>query len=87
MRFARKSAAATPEPSPVASEPAPLMRFLTLGGAVVTVTGSGGEYYARCLGCGWRDFRNPIDTPERARGYANGHAGGCRSMPRPEVSA
>lgn len=66
-----------PAPDPV------VMRFATLGGAAVAVTCSGGEYYVRCQGCDWRDFRNPIGDPKRARNYANDHAGECRSMPKP----
>lgn len=90
--FARRAIFRTgvslPKTKPVASEqPAPdpnvLMRFATLGGAVVTVTFDGGRYYTRCQGCDWRDFRNPIDSPERARDYANQHAGECRSIPKP----
>lgn len=71
-----------------ATKAALLMRFATLGGAVVEVThyrtASGADrYYERCRGCGW----SHDDIDERcARNSANAHAGECRAMPAPEVA-
>jgi hypothetical protein len=76
-----------PKTAPAAGEmPAPdpvLMRFATLGGAVVTVTRENGQsspYLACCHGCDWttRDV-----GPSSSRDNANRHAGECRSMPKP----
>lgn len=79
----------TTDPAPVAASPVPVvadpavMRFLTLGGAVVTVTFSDSRYYARCRGCNWRNYGRSSETS--TRDDANTHAGECRAMPRPEV--
>jgi hypothetical protein len=63
----------------------PLMRFLTLGGAVVELRLC--TRYDRprweCLGCGKADTLYEIST---ARDGANEHASICRAMPKPEAS-
>jgi hypothetical protein len=68
------------------SKPDPvLMRFLTHGGAIVTVTRESGTfpYWARCRGCGWNDDRS---SEQSARDIANSHSDECRSMPRRTVT-
>ena len=86
----------TPAPATAPTTEAPaqpadnvLMRFLTHGGATVTVTGSG-RYGAedcrwKCLGCGASDERVPR-YDWLAREKANGHAAACRAMPKPNTA-
>lgn len=60
----------------------PVMRFLTLGGAHVAVTGSEFKRDAqwRCLGCDQHiSYRVTLAI---ARREANEHAGLCRSIPK-----
>lgn len=56
---------------------APLMRFLTHGGAEVHVAP---DYSALCQGCDWASTHSSITF---ARERANAHAETCRAMPRP----
>ncbi|MFD5221399.1 hypothetical protein ACFWMH_27540 [Streptomyces tendae] len=79
------------------SSPAPVMRFLTVGGAEVHVSERGrderttfsGTTYGftvhgwKCHGCGrGSDYYDRSEDWE-ARDKANGHATKCRAMPKP----
>ena len=52
-----------------------IARYLTAGGAVVTVTN---RHESRCAGCGQVDTG---DSEPTARAWAQGHAELCRAMP------
>lgn len=69
---------------PDLAEPNAVMRFLTQGGATVTVTGSGRHsenHHWKCLGCG--DTDNGIGRYDwDARNEANAHAVNFRCMPK-----
>jgi hypothetical protein len=72
--------------APAENGPNVLMRFLTLGGAIAIVTGSGSygaeDCHWKCLGCD--DTDNGIPRwGWNARDAANAHAGQCRAMPKP----
>lgn len=59
---------------------APVMRFLTLGGAHVAVLAGPGGHTWQCQGCDQgEDFGQSLPT---VRQDANGHAGLCRSIPK-----
>jgi hypothetical protein len=68
--------------------PAPVMRFVTLGGAHVVVTidditdaSPAYSHIWSCLGCDdGDDFGTALD---RARADANRHASTCRAIPKP----
>jgi|HubBroStandDraft_6_1064221.scaffolds.fasta_scaffold11889_4 hypothetical protein len=75
----------TPRPAQSGAAP-PLMRFLTLGGAVVELHRDTrtGRHRWECLGCEKADM--PYETATAARDDANEHAGICRAMPKPGTS-
>ncbi|KAB2587729.1 hypothetical protein F5983_36385 [Streptomyces arboris] len=52
-----------------------IARYLTAGGAVVTVTN---RHESNCAGCGQVDDG---DSESSARAWAQGHAELCRAMP------
>ncbi|ARX81546.1 hypothetical protein SMD44_00944 [Streptomyces alboflavus] len=86
----RRKEAAMPETTvePDKTGPNVLMRFLTQGGAIVVVTGSGlyglEDNHWKCLGCD--DTDNVIGRYDwDARDKANDHATHCRAMPKPEA--
>lgn len=68
-KWAREHASACPERLRTVA------RYLTVGGAVVTVTNRNGS---RCGGCGQAD---DADSEQSARAWAQGHAELCRAMP------
>lgn len=84
----RRKETAMPETTTLTkTDPNVLMRFLTQGGAIVIVTGSGRhveDNHWRCLGCG--DSSNYIGRWDwHARDAANAHAEQCRAMPKPDA--
>lgn len=86
-------------PMPETETTAPLMRFLTQGGAQVhvtrigtyTVRGASGHCWGEhedhwtCHGCDQGIGSHKRFTPRDIRDQANEHANDCRAMPKPEV--
>jgi len=67
-----------------------LMRFTTLGGSHVDVTGSGDhteDNAWHCRGCLLDSERPAKDFLFRIRTRANDHASICRAVPKPEGTA
>ncbi len=64
------------------------LRYLTLGGAHLDVTGSGQQqdYAWHCHGCLQSSDCPDKDYLFRIRDHANEHASICRAMPKPEAS-
>lgn len=80
-RASAVKALAEPQAAPWPNDVA--LRFTTVGGALLDVTGSGGETYAwHCHGCLLGSDCPAKDYLFRVRQGANEHASICRAMPR-----